>query len=1208
MFLTPAFRPFVANRATTHFGVNVTNMPLFNGFNVFIKVNNAMLSPTSISTAGVIFASPLEDINCVNAGAGITLGNPGNLGCTPQDGPGIAHEEVLCNGCFAQGSGLLFNVTFTGAVNSGGTSVVDVYNDQILNGTPTFVAHLTTSGFYGSSATPQDFTIAASPFSQNVPQGTSGSVVITLTSVNSFAGTVTLNTRTFPAALNTVTSLNVSSVALTAGGVKHVGATISPTPSTPGGGYDLVLNSTATAVIAIIHDTSVSVTVTIPDFSIVPSPNKLFVPLGSTNTSILTLTSVNSFAGVVTLSTTIFPSLVNGPTITLSNSSFTGSSVRVTLTAGGTNTATLTVSSSATTAVNSYSITVTGASGSLSRTASVSVSVVPFTIGANPVSLSMMRGSFQSSNITLGSVSNVASNVTLTAVVSPSVTSPPTVVFKNSTFTGGRVIVKVPPGGTNFAILNVTTTSTTTTGNYTILVTGTTGTASRTVQVNATVEAPFTMKTLPSSITLSAGTNTTSTIVLGNIVTYPVNVTLTTAIAPSVGHGPTVSLSNATRTMQLRVWVIVPAGGTSMATLNINTTSLTPPGAYTLTVSGANGSATVSARVLLSVAPFTEGASPSSLNISQGSFGTSTITLKSINNFVGSVNVTASVSPVALNGPTTSLSNSTKTGLSSVTVKLVAGGTGVASLNVSTVALTPLGSYVVGVTGRTVVNGVPLSLTANVTVTVTLATPDFTISAQPPSLTVQAGSFVISGLTLRSILGFAGNVNITSSVTPVLSNGPVPLLNNSTKTGLANVMVSLTPGGTNTATLNVTTFSSTPLQAYTVNVTGKSGSLEHFVLVTVNVVDFSITPSETSISISYATASFGTSDLTLGSLNGFGGNVTLTTSISPVTTNGPIAVLNNSTETGLSSVIVKVVAGGTGTGTLNVTITAATPGGVYSVTVIGSSGGLTHSVLVGVTVTADFRISASPGSLNIVAGGFSTSSIALDSFGLSGKVNVTATVSPLGTGLSLSLENSTFTGPSIVVTLSLGGTNSASLNVTTTTSTSAGSYTVTVTGTNSSLSRSTIVIVTVSPVGVFTAPTISAITVSPTGTATVGQKVTVTVTVVNSGSVTANFTLRVKWGSVTVVEQNETLPPGQQSYPLSWDTTGTGAATDTISAVIFQDGAWSNSSTGPSYTLSPAGATFFNTETLAVIGGVAAAVALLSLFLFLRRRRTMPAP
>src|SRR5207247_9316393 len=161
---------------------------------------------------------------------------------------------------------------------------------------------------------------------------------------------------------------------------------------------------------------------------------------------------------------------------------------------------------------------------------------------------------------------------------------------------GRRVIGTRPVCRTNSGIFNVTTTYNTSTRNYTILVTGTSGTAFRSIQVHTTIDAPFTIKTSPSSIPLSAGTNTTATIVLGNIVTYPVNVTLTTAVAPSVGHGPTVSLSNATRTMQLRVWVIVPAGGTSMATLNINTTSLTPPGAYTLTVSGANGSATVSAR------------------------------------------------------------------------------------------------------------------------------------------------------------------------------------------------------------------------------------------------------------------------------------------------------------------------------------------------------------------------------------------------------------------------------------------------------------------------------------------------------------------------------------------------------------------------------------------------------------------------------------
>jgi len=120
----------------------------------------------------------------------------------------------------------------------------------------------------------------------------------------------------------------------------------------------------------------------------------------------------------------------------------------------------------------------------------------------------------------------------------------------------------------------------------------------------------------------------------------------------------------------------------------------------------------------------------------------------------------------------------------------------------------------------------------------------------------------------------------------------------------------------------------------------------------------------------------------------------------------------------------------------------------------------------------------------------------------------------------------------------------------------------------------------------------------------VGQKVTVTVTVVNSGSVTANFTLRVKWGSVTVVVENETLGPGQTyPYQLSWDTTGSGAATNTVSAEIQQQSVWSSSGTGPSYTLAAASTPFFNTTTIAVIGAVVAAVILLSILLVLRRRR-----
>src|SRR2546425_5008310 len=138
-------------------------MPAFNGFNVMVKVDPAQLSPTSISTTAIMFATPSEDKNCVNDGAGIPLGMPGNIGCVVGlDGPGIAHEEVFCLGCFTTSDhGLLFNVTFTGVATSPTGSVVDLYN-VVVDKPPIQVAHIDVDGMYGT--TQPDFTIAASPF------------------------------------------------------------------------------------------------------------------------------------------------------------------------------------------------------------------------------------------------------------------------------------------------------------------------------------------------------------------------------------------------------------------------------------------------------------------------------------------------------------------------------------------------------------------------------------------------------------------------------------------------------------------------------------------------------------------------------------------------------------------------------------------------------------------------------------------------------------------------------------------------------------------------------------------------------------------------------------------------------------------------------------------------------------------------------------
>src|SRR5438093_8403396 len=145
-------------------------------------------------------------------------------------------------------------------------------------------------------------------------------------------------------------------------------------------------------------------------------------------------------------------------------------------------------------------------------------------------------------------------------------------------------------------------------------------------------------------------------------------------------------------------------------------------------------------------------ASPSSINIQASFSATSTLSITSINGFSGTVTLTATVSP---SGPGLSLSPTS--------ITLAPGQTLNAVLTVSTSTSTPPDIYTI------TVNGTSGSLTqfARVTVTVNaLPPPDFTITANPVSLTIQAGSSGTSSISLTSINGFTGTVNLIFGITP----------------------------------------------------------------------------------------------------------------------------------------------------------------------------------------------------------------------------------------------------------------------------------------------------------------------------------------------------------------------------------------------------------------------------------------------------------
>src|SRR4029077_15224788 len=156
-------------------------------------------------------------------------------------------------------------------------------------------------------------------------------------------------------------------------------------------------------------------------------------------------------------------------------------------------------------------------------------------------------------------------------------------------------------------------------------------------------------------------------------------------------------------------------------------------------------------------------------------------------------------------------------------------------------------------------------------------TPDFTITANPTAIgplnTRVSGT---STVTVAPSIGFSGTVT--------LSAAPASGLN-------ASILPSSIPGGSGTATLSV---NSTVAGSYSVTVTGTGSSGPHSttVIVTVVMPDFKIALSSSSLTV--APGSSGTVMVTLTSLNGFSGTVSLTSTLSspgPQVTFSPTSVL-----------------------------------------------------------------------------------------------------------------------------------------------------------------------------------------------------------------------------------------------------------------------------------------------------------------------------
>src|ERR1700683_1831107 len=325
-----------------------------------------------------------------------------------------------------------------------------------------------------------------------------------------------------------------------------------------------------------------------------------------------------------------------------------------------------------------------------------------------------------------------------------------------------------------------------------------------------------------------------------------------------------------------------------------------------------NGSGLLNALAGSSSPSFTLASSPSSVAVTRGGSGTSTITVTDRGGFSGSVTLAASGLP---SGVTAAFSTNPTTSSSTLT------------LTASSTATT--GNATVTITGT---SG---TLTATTTVSLTVnaaSSPNFTIAASPSSLTVTQGSSGASTITITSTGGFNSATTLSASglpsgVTATFSTNPV--------TPPAN--------GSATSTLTLTASSSATVGTATVTITGTSGSTTHSttIALTVNAstgtANFTLSLSPSSFTVDER-GSVSTT-LTVTSVNGFHSAVDLSVNEFP---SGVSATASANPVTPPANGSVKV--------TLTWSASRRAPTGTTTIELIGTSGSLTNETPVTITV------------------------------------------------------------------------------------------------------------------------------------------------------------------------------------------------------------------------------------------------------------------